>query len=96
MAGLLGKGLQLFADELRPAATAAPRAGTATRADEHVHRDRRRLRVAVFYTKLQGRLLRPLLEADRPPAPLELRRALATISAVTEDDIKNARLGSAA
>ena len=54
------------------------------------------LRVAVFYTKLQDRLLRPLLEADRPPAPLELRRALATISAVTEDYIKNARLGSAA
>ncbi|HTT92361.1 MAG TPA: hypothetical protein VMF65_22600 [Acidimicrobiales bacterium] len=54
------------------------------------------LRVAVFYTKLQDRLLRPLLEADRPPAPLELRRALATISAFTEDYIKNARLGSAA
>jgi hypothetical protein len=29
-----------------------------------------------------------LLEADRPPAPLELRRALATISAITEGYIK--------
>ena len=29
------------------------------------------LRVAVFYTKLQDRLLRPLLEADKPPAPLD-------------------------
>lgn len=37
------------------------------------------LRVAVFYTKLQRRLLSPLLEADQPPAPTEIRRALATI-----------------
>ena len=27
------------------------------------------LRVPIFYTKLQDRLLRPLLEADKPPAP---------------------------
>ena len=38
------------------------------------------IRVAVFYTKLHDRLLRPLLAAaDQPPAPIELRRALATI-----------------
>ena len=54
------------------------------------------LRVAVFYTKLQARLLRPLLAADQPPAPLELRRALATISRVMDDYITNARLGVAA
>lgn len=36
-------------------------------------------RFAVFYTKLHNRLLRPLLAADRPPAPLELRQALRTI-----------------
>ena len=44
------------------------------------------IRVAVFYTKLYDRLLRPLLEADRPPAPVELRRAsglLTTSSATT-------------
>ena len=34
------------------------------------------IRVALFYTKLHNRLLRPLLAADQPPAPLELRHAL--------------------
>ncbi len=32
--------------------------------------------VTLFYTKIHDRLLRPLLAADHPPAPLELRRAL--------------------
>jgi hypothetical protein len=36
-------------------------------------------RFAVFYTKLHNRLLRPLMAADAPPAPLELRQALRTI-----------------
>ena len=54
------------------------------------------LRVALFYTKLRARLLGPLLEADQPPAPLELRRALATVSRITDDYITNARLGMAA
>jgi predicted MarR family transcription regulator len=53
-------------------------------------------RVVVFYTKLHTRLLHPLLAADQPPAPLELRRALATISRVMDDYITNARLGIAA
>ena len=30
-------------------------------------------RVAIFYTKVHDRLLRPLLAADQPPAPTELR-----------------------
>ncbi len=31
-------------------------------------------RVALFYTKIHGRLLRPLIAAaDQPPAPIELR-----------------------
>ena len=35
------------------------------------------VRVAVFYTKVHSRLLRPLIAAaDQPPAPPELRRAL--------------------
>ena len=42
------------------------------------------IRVAVFYTKLHARLLRPLLDADKPPAPIELRRALATVEHVIE------------
>ena len=54
------------------------------------------IRVAVFYTKLHDRLLRPLLEADQPPAPVELRRALGTIDHVLGDYIKGARLGTAA
>jgi hypothetical protein len=32
-------------------------------------------RVAVFYTKVHDRPLRPLLAADRPPAPPELARS---------------------
>ena len=55
------------------------------------------IRVAVFYTKLRTRLLHPLLDApDRPPAPIELRRALATIERTLTTYIDNARLGTAA
>jgi hypothetical protein len=53
-------------------------------------------RVAVFYTKLRDRLLRPLLDADTPPAPIELRRALATIDRAVQDYVTNARIGNAA
>ena len=55
------------------------------------------LRVAVFYNKIHNRLLRPLIAAaDRPPAPVELRRALATIDHVIVDYADRARLGTAA
>jgi hypothetical protein len=37
------------------------------------------IRVAMFYTKLQNRLLRQLLDANTPPAPIEIRRALTTL-----------------
>jgi len=50
----------------------------------------------VFYTKLGNRLLRPLLTADTPPAPLELRAALATIDRHVHGYIDDARLGKAA
>lgn len=54
-------------------------------------------RVVLFYTKVHGRILRPLVAAaDRPPAPLELRRALATIDRVIGDYAEHARLGEAA
>jgi hypothetical protein len=53
-------------------------------------------RIAVFYPKLKDRLLGPLLEADQPPAPLPLRRALATIDHAINDYIAHARLGKAA
>ena len=55
------------------------------------------IRAAVFYTKVHNRILRPLLAApDRPPAPPELRRALATIDAHIGDYVTNTRLGTAA
>jgi hypothetical protein len=54
------------------------------------------IRVAVFFTKLQHRLLAPLLAADRPPASPGLRCALATIDKEVKDYIANARLGKAA
>jgi predicted MarR family transcription regulator len=53
-------------------------------------------RVAAFYTKLHRNLLRPLLDADKPPAPIELRRALAVIERTIADYVTNARLGAAA
>ena len=54
------------------------------------------IRVAVFFTKLQRRLLEPLLAAGRPPAPRELRNALATIDRTVKEYVTNARLGAAA
>ena len=54
------------------------------------------IRVTVFYTKLQNRLLRPLLDADKPPAKLEIRRALKTLEAAVTEYVHNARLTPAA
>jgi hypothetical protein len=54
------------------------------------------IRVAVFFTKLHRRLLQPLLDADKPPAPIEVRRALAVIDHTINDYLTNARLGTAA
>jgi hypothetical protein len=53
-------------------------------------------RVAVFYTKLHRRLLEPLLGANAPPAPAELRSALRVIDRAITDYVTNARLGAAA
>ena len=53
-------------------------------------------RVAVFYRKVHDRVLRPLVDAsDQPPAPIELRRAIATIDRVINDYITNARIAAA-
>jgi len=53
-------------------------------------------RVAIFYTKVHDRLLRPLIAADAPPAPTALRQALATIDRHVHAYANNARLGTAA
>jgi hypothetical protein len=54
------------------------------------------LRIAVFYNKVHARLLRPLIaSSDQPPAPIELRRALATIDRTIANYADNARLAAA-
>ena len=53
------------------------------------------IRVAVFYTKLRNRLLRPLLDADKPPAKTEIRQALRTLENAVADYIHSARLAPA-
>lgn len=54
------------------------------------------IRFAVFYTKVRERILGPILSADRPPAPHELRQALRVIDRHVADYIANARLAPAA
>jgi predicted MarR family transcription regulator len=54
------------------------------------------IRVAVFYTKLQGRLLRPLLAVDQPSPLPELRKALRVIDDHVLSSIHRARLPVAA
>ena len=51
-------------------------------------------RVAVFYNKVHQRLLRPLLAADRPPAPLPVRQALRTLELAVRDYIDQARMAA--
>jgi hypothetical protein len=53
------------------------------------------IRVAVFYTKLRNRLLRPLLDADKLPAKIEIRRALKTLENAVNEYIHDARLAPA-
>jgi hypothetical protein len=54
------------------------------------------IKMAVFYTKLHNRLLRPLMAADQPQAPPGLRQALRAIDQHVDDYITRARLGKAA
>jgi hypothetical protein len=53
-------------------------------------------RVAIFYTKVHDRLLRPLIAADQPPAPVELRHALEVIDHHVTSYTDRARLPNAA
>jgi hypothetical protein len=52
------------------------------------------IRVALFYTKLHDRLLRPLLAADQPPAPMELRQALRALDRTVDDYVVNSRIAA--
>jgi hypothetical protein len=54
------------------------------------------IRVAIFYTKVYNRLLTPLIAADQPQAPSDLRIALSTIDKHVQDYIAHARLPEAA
>jgi hypothetical protein len=54
------------------------------------------IRVALFYTKLPNRLPRPLLDADKPPAPVHVRRALKTLERAVSDYTLDARLAPTA
>jgi hypothetical protein len=51
-------------------------------------------RFAVFYTKVHNRLLRPLMAADQPPAPLEVRQALKVIDNAVTEYIDNTRIAA--
>ena len=51
-------------------------------------------RVVVFYTKIHNRLLRPLIAANGPPAPLPLRQALRVIEHHVQDYIDEARMAA--
>jgi len=53
-------------------------------------------RVAVVYTKVHHRLLRPLIAANTPPAPLPLRQALRAIDHHIDDYITEASIIAAA
>jgi hypothetical protein len=52
------------------------------------------MRIAVFYTKVHDRLLRPLTAANNPPAPLPLRQALRVIDTYIDDYIGQSRLAA--
>jgi hypothetical protein len=54
------------------------------------------VRIAIFYTKVYGRVLRPLLAADSPPTVPKLRHALGVIDTHVVDSIHRARLPMAA
>jgi hypothetical protein len=54
------------------------------------------LRLVLFYTKIHHRLLTPLLAADQPPAPLQLRHALHVIDQSVQSYVHDARIRRAA
>jgi len=53
-------------------------------------------RVAVLQHQARATAPVPLLEADKPPAPLELRRAPSVIDRALVQEVTHARIGAAA
>jgi len=53
-------------------------------------------RIAIFYTKVHDRLLRPLIAADAPPAPAPLRQAFKTIEQHIDSYLNDAHMPNAA
>jgi hypothetical protein len=51
-------------------------------------------RFAIFYTKVHNRLLRPLMAANQPPAPLPVRQALRTLDRAVTDYLVDARIAA--
>jgi len=51
-------------------------------------------RFAISHTKIHNRLLRPLMSADRPPAPLDVRQALRTLERAVGNYIREARIAA--
>jgi hypothetical protein len=49
-------------------------------------------RVAIFYTKVHDHVLRPLIAADTPPAPVQLRNAMRVVDRHVRGYIDRARL----
>ena len=84
-------GLHPQPDELRPSTTTTPWPHRPTAPNQHLHPHPRR-RPLLFYAKITHRLLRPLLAADHPPAPKELRQALRVIDRHLHDYVTTARL----
>ena len=51
-------------------------------------------RFAISYTKIHNRLLRPLMSADHPPAPPDVRQALRTLERAVGNYIREARIAA--
>jgi len=52
--------------------------------------------VAIFYTRVHDHLLRLLIAADAPPAPVELRNAMRVVDRHVRGYSDHTRLGNAA
>jgi hypothetical protein len=82
-------------NELRPGSTTSQRNHRTTPRTNTWVLTKQGQSVAVFYTKVHDRLLHPLLAANAPPAPPELRDALPTIDQHVRNYATAARLTAA-